>query len=179
MKFIFEKEKFISSDVCKKLIKYQKENCPKGERQGFWSNRTVYYYRDNIKKITDTIHKKIIKLIKDFYKEKEMYLDHSNLVFWKPGLEMEPHADNCFIHQPDKEHYCPQRNYSCVIYLNSNFKGGETYFPNQNYTIKPRTGKLIFFPSGSTHAHGVTKITKGNRYIMSMWFTKQPKYNIQ
>ena len=72
MKFIFEKENFIDLDICKKLIKYQKDNCPKNEPKGLWANRIVTDYDIKIKKLIEPIHNKILRLIKKFYKEKNI-----------------------------------------------------------------------------------------------------------
>jgi hypothetical protein len=179
MKFIFEKENFIDLDICKKLIKYQKDNCPKNEPKGFWTNRIVTDYDIKIKKLIEPIHNKILRLIKKFYKEKNIYLEFTNLVYWGPNMELGAHADNVWIDRPNDPHYTSHRDFSSVLYLNDNFKGGETYFPKLDHIIKPKTGKLTFFPSGSTHIHGVKKIIEGNRFTLATWFTKDKRYSIQ
>ena len=65
-----------------------------------------------------------------------------------------------------------QKNFLCFD-LNDNFQGGETYFPEHNFFIKPKTGRLAIFTSGSDHIHGVKKVLSGDRYTLATWFTKQ------
>ena len=38
--------------------------------------------------------------------------------------------------------------------------------------IRPKTGRLVCFPSTSKYIHRVDEITKGCRYALTMWFTK-------
>lgn len=62
------------------------------------------------------------------------------------------------------------RQISGILYLNDDFEGGETHFPNQNITIKPEAGMLVLFPSNFVYAHGSNPITDGKKYICISWF---------
>ena len=64
-----------------------------------------------------------------------------------------------------------KRILSGVIYLNSDYEGGEIYFPNQNIELKPEAGMLLLFPSNFLFIHGSKPITKGNKYICVSWFS--------
>jgi hypothetical protein len=37
--------------------------------------------------------------------------------------------------------------------------------------VEPRRGRLVAFSSGEENLHGLRKVTKGARLVMSMWFT--------
>ena len=37
--------------------------------------------------------------------------------------------------------------------------------------IRPKPGLLVGFRGDASHRHGVSKITRGERYTMPMWFT--------
>ena len=76
------------------------------------------------------------------------------------------------IYDPELEHNTAQRDYSAVLCLNEDYEGGYTIFPEHNKKYPGKTGRLIVFPSGRSHPHGVTKVTFGSRYIFSMWMTK-------
>ena len=179
MEPIFEEDNFICKADCEDLIFYHKNNCPKNETsQGIWNNRIVTSYNDNIKNLINSIHYKVLYRIQNFYGENEVYLQFSNLVYWGKGMELVPHADNFWIDDPQAFHHAHYRAYSSILYLNDSFKGGETYFPEYNYNIKPKTGKLTFYTSGAKHIHGVKEITNGTRYTMGMWFTKDPNHSI-
>ena len=185
MKPIFEQENFLDPYICKKLIEYQENNSLNSKNYmndmslGFWESRVVGEgrYDDTIKNITNIIHNHIINLINNFYNDK-VYLELTNLVYWGEGMELELHGDNFWIDDPKAQHPVSHRDYSSVLYLNDNFDGGETYFENSRYQIKPKTGKLVFFTSGPEHVHGVKKITRGKRYTLATWYTKNKIYAI-
>ena len=68
-----------------------------------------------------------------------------------------------------------------MFYLNDDFEGGHTQFrvgggKDGIFDVKPKTGKLVFFSSGSEHVHGVKKITRGERYTLATWFTRDKNY---
>ena len=101
--------------------------------------------------------------------KKALYPDYTDLVYWPVGKSMEVHADSKYLDGSDGKF--PWRKISGVLYLNDDYEGGETYFPEQNVKYIPEAGHLIMFPSDLTHPHGVTEITKGDRYTLPIWFT--------
>lgn len=58
---------------------------------------------------------------------------------------------------------------SALVYLNSDFEGGETEFPHFEITIKPRPGMLILFPSNFAYRHIAHPIISGNKYALVTW----------
>jgi hypothetical protein len=54
-------------------------------------------------------------------------------------------------------------------YLNDDYDGGELYFPQYDFYIKPKPGSLVMFPGGLNCVHGVAKIKSGIRYTVSQW----------
>tara|TARA_R100000742_G_C4278960_1_gene102537 strand:- start:790 stop:1347 length:558 start_codon:yes stop_codon:yes gene_type:complete len=179
---IFEKNKFLNNSSCNKLINFFKKNRVMNGIDSYWNkhnnftNRIVDRYDPQIKKLLDPLHKKIGRLIEKYYGEKQLYLEFSNLVIWEPGSELGPHADNVWVDKPHEKHYSEHRDYSCILYLNHNFKGGEIYFPHATHKIKPKKGKLVFFASGADYVHGVKKIESGNRYTLATWYTRQKQF---
>ena len=59
---------------------------------------------------------------------------------------------------------------SCVIYLNDDYGGGQTYFEDGTL-IMPKAGRALFF-EGRQHRHGVTNLDYGTRYNISCWLKK-------
>ncbi len=57
-----------------------------------------------------------------------------------------------------------------IIYLNDDFKGGETEFLYYKKRVQPEKGKLIIWPAGMTHAHRGGLVLEGNKYIVTGWF---------
>lgn len=111
-------------------------------------------------------------------------LPHENqelihVVKYVVGGEYKVHHD--FFH-PNTDYYervtktGGQRAYSCLFYLNDNFKGGETDFPQLNKTVQPEQGKLIVWrnaePDGTLNhntLHAGLPVTKGEKWICIVW----------
>lgn len=94
------------------------------------------------------------------------------------------HHDSCC----DDNEYCKkfverggQRAITIVCYLNNDFTGGYTEFPNLNKKYKtPKNGALLFYPlannSNKCHPlalHKGTKIESGNKYIANIWIRER------
>lgn len=60
-------------------------------------------------------------------------------------------------------------HFSCLIYLNDDFVGGEIHFPKQNLTIKPEAGMLIAFPGNKNYEHSVNEFHGSERFALSLW----------
>ena len=60
---------------------------------------------------------------------------------------------------------------SSILYLNSDFEGGHTYFEDGT-SFAPLTGRAIFF-DGQYFVHGVSKIKNKDRYTVATWFKKK------
>jgi hypothetical protein len=87
---------------------------------------------------------------------------------WDVGGFANPHSDNSDNHgEPNAFEI---NKYVAILYLNSNYEGGELYFPDHDIEFKPRAYSLITFPGGVENIHGVKEITSGTRYTMvSFW----------
>jgi hypothetical protein len=92
------------------------------------------------------------------------------------------------IHQQEKFHfvkYEPDGEYkphydgrykTALIYLNTGFVGGETYFPKIDRTIKPEIGKLIIWQNTDSQKrrieesyHAGLPVEFGTKYIGVIW----------
>ena len=58
---------------------------------------------------------------------------------------------------------------SALLYLNSDFEGGDLEFPNFGLRIKPQPGMLILFPSNFAYAHAARPVTNGTKYALVTW----------
>jgi predicted 2-oxoglutarate/Fe(II)-dependent dioxygenase YbiX len=88
----------------------------------------------------------------------------THFVRYVPGNYYTPHSDTG-IHRQD-------RYFTVVCYLNEDFEGGGTSFPKLNYTVTPRSGKAVIFPS--TYMHSADPVTRGEKYILVSWLLGQP-----
>ena len=111
---------------------------------------------------------------------------------WRVGREQEPHIDYFLDHEDNDQSVIDRyigsdasffenfkqnfttKNFSTLIYLNSNFVGGELFFPQyDNLEIKPVENLSICFKGDTNHLHGVRMITEGTRYTISIFWTEE------
>ena len=74
-------------------------------------------------------------------------------------------------------HYSPhadagasERTLSGLLYLNSDFEGGDLNFPHQELTLKPEEGMLVLFPSNYIYVHQSLPLKEGKKYVVVSWF---------
>lgn len=95
---------------------------------------------------------------------------------WDVGGFANPHSDNS--DNKGEPNAFEINKYVAILYLNSNYDGGELYFPDHNIEFKPTAYSLIIFPGGVENLHGVKTITSGTRYTMvSFWDFADAKYS--
>ena len=62
-----------------------------------------------------------------------------------------------------------QRKFVIQLYLNDDFKGGETEFLYQNRRELPRQGDVLIFPAGYTHTHRGNPPIGCDKYLITSW----------
>jgi hypothetical protein len=182
------KAKFIDNFLTQEECDYIVETVNKGElweriKPGdFWDNRTVNamtLYHNNNKELAVKlfeVREKIREKIKELYSEADIFPDLCQVVRWFPGMEQQPHADD-MTDSKDTEAF-HHRHYGAILYLNDNYSGGKTYYPQHNFEITPVKGRLAIHPGDTEHYHGVTKVEGGIRYTMaSFWTRNKDKYD--
>lgn len=94
-----------------------------------------------------------------------LVLSQNEFFAYPPGVGLKMHCDDHAL-TPDgrilarDEH----RGITAVLYLNSEFTGGEINFPKQGLSIAPTAGRLVIFPSNKNFRHEVRPIRSGWRY---------------
>lgn len=87
------------------------------------------------------------------------------------GGELELHND---FENYDPCTYCTHAN---ALYLNDEYEGGEIYFPEVGFQVKPPAGTLVYFPQTNVNedhsdmTHGVTAVTSGTKYLINFCIT--------
>lgn len=56
-----------------------------------------------------------------------------------------------------------------ILYLNDIEEGGETEFIHLSERVQPKTGRLVIFPAGWTHAHRGNPPLSNTKYIATGW----------
>tara|TARA_Y100000287_G_scaffold171762_1_gene158441 strand:- start:1258 stop:1797 length:540 start_codon:yes stop_codon:yes gene_type:complete len=170
---VYEFENFLNPSECDYILRwFSSANRQPENGEELFDGRTIpykYVDEDTVKSIMNQFRfNSTFQAITSF--QKRLYPEYTDLVYWPVGMNMEVHSDATDLQgQPAKY---PWRTVSGVIYLNDDYQGGETYFPNQNIKIIPKKGKLVLFPSNLEYKHGVTQVIAGDRYTMPIWFTE-------
>jgi Rps23 Pro-64 3,4-dihydroxylase Tpa1-like proline 4-hydroxylase len=121
----------------------------------------------DIKKIINSCRFLINQLI--FFSYKQLcFPTYTDLVLWQKGRKMDFHNDNGNNEIPEIYH----RHFSSVLYINDEYKGGETVIKGSpNYISTPKKGSVIIFKSDDSCRHKVNEVLEGNRITLSTWFT--------
>lgn len=167
-------DNFISPDDAATLIREQQnpsETNPYPEyykkRYGGTSlpyNKTVMDIMIKYGKKSNEIHKQLNGFVNPIYVFKA-FGSH-----WTNGTKGALHID---AQGPE-----PFIEWSTIMYLNSpeEYDGGIIFFPNQNFSYKPKQYSAVFFPSaGSEYIHGITTVTRGHRYTGLYMHTSLPQ----
>jgi|DEB0MinimDraft_6_1074348.scaffolds.fasta_scaffold120367_2 hypothetical protein len=135
-------EDFLSKKECEYLIEIFNK-----------SKNIVSRYRNTYILKVDPINV-LTKINKQFNFHNFLKPDNCEIVMWPPGSSMDMHID-----KGDK--------ISFLLYLNDDFKGGETVV--ENVIVKPKQGKILIFSNGIMN-HKVKKIEKNNRFMLAGWY---------
>lgn len=141
----------------------------------FWSNKTLslstilgkYQNILLVNKILD-IKNNIKKQIIEKYKlDKNIYIDTIQIARWYPNTSLPAHTDN-EVGEGGNESF-QHRDFAALIYLNDNFSGGNTFYPELNIEIKPKVGSLVIHPCDMLH--GISEIEDNTRYTINSFWT--------
>jgi prolyl 4-hydroxylase len=168
-------ENFLSKEECEYLINVSIEsNLWESGGNAFWDNRIINYYKminynEKAASIMLDANVRCSQEIKKQYNlDKDVYPDTLQVVRWFPGMEQHPHADD--MSNTDIAGF-DHRMFGTVLYLNNNYSGGHTFYPNFDFEIVPKQGTLAMHPGDPEHLHGVTKIESGIRYTIASFWT--------
>jgi hypothetical protein len=157
----FVVENFVSAEDCTNLIAFI-DSLPE---ESFTQKRDgrLTIANENLEVSTAFINKYTPKV------QEKLTADHQVRTFflsvYPPSAGILPHVD-----EPEEE----LKNDMGVVYiLNSDFYGGEIYFPEWDFMYKPKTGDAVFFPINK-YMHGVQKVISGVRYSVPLQYSNVP-----
>ncbi len=107
-----------------------------------------------------------------------------NAISYEPGQEYRQHADFIEPRVPQFQaqlQQLGQRVATVVTYLNEDFDGAETVFPDLDITFRGAPGDAIYFanvlPDGSPDyltSHAALPPTRGRKWVLSQWIRAKP-----
>lgn len=166
---------FVDIEQIKEITEYL--NITKDWRlleNSIWNNRTIPLNNISNNRIKLIVQKIILNIQKTIHKEynlnKILYADSIDLCRWFAGTEQAPHCDDMSNIQNQFVIH-GHRKFGTIIYLNNNYVGGKTYYPDYSFEISPEIGKLAIHPADCIHRHGVTKIEDNIRYTIACFWT--------
>jgi hypothetical protein len=178
-------EKVLSSDEVEKVLEFARSTGSWGSGGGdFWAGRSlggelVQPLNREVSLIMNKAKNNIKKLImENITNEVEVYPDLFQIVRWFDGMEQPPHADD-MVNAGEGFEWFRHRSFGAILYLNDNYTGGHTYYPNYNIEIVPKPGMVAIHPGDSDHLHGVTKIEGAVRYTLASFWTYEKEYNYE
>jgi hypothetical protein len=84
------------------------------------------------------------------------------------GVQLKSHTDQSTD---------PAIYYAQILYLNDDYKGGELFFVNKNFKVKPKPRSLLVFPGTEEFEHGVNFVEDGPiRYVMVSFLREKGFY---
>ena len=139
-----------------------------------WCTASFVDYSSFINQI-DLIKNKCISVIESHYKVKCLETE-IHFLYYSTGTEYKTHIDGQYIENNIAKRGV-DRDLTCVVYLNSDYLGGEINFNFFDLTIKPNVGDMLIYPSSYEYAHSVKPVT-GERYAIVFWFKTSPNLNV-
>lgn len=166
---------FVNIEQIKEIIEYLNITSDwRILKNSIWNSRTIPLNNISNNNIRFIIQQIILRIQKIIYTEynvnKIIYADSVDLCRWFPGTEQDPHCDDMSNVQ-DQFIIHGHRKFGTIIYINNNYTGGRTYYPDHAYEIIPEVGKLAIHPADCVHKHGVTKIEDNIRYTIACFWT--------
>lgn len=105
-----------------------------------------------------------------FYNVDFEWYERPQILRYPAGGRYNQHADaDHWVAEKKQWQRVQDRDYSVLLYLNDAYEGGEIELVNQKFTVKPRPGMLLAFPSGHEFLHAALPTTSGIRYVIVSW----------
>lgn len=175
----------ISNHVCNYIIKKYSTDLIESDTLG---EKIPEYRTANVNWIydpdSDPIISKYETLIENIINIPRKYFELPHIVKYNPNGQYKNHHD--FFHK-NTDYYSNcmkeggQRTKTIILYLNDDFTGGETNFPEKNITVKPETGAICIWNNIDENnnpdhdsIHAGLPVISGTKYIMVIWVREGP-----
>jgi len=176
----------LTKEECERLIKMSENNMHAAGVLGSTSDNYRTAENTWINDTNDlTLKIKNIVMHKTKLPHENQELIH--VVKYNVGGEYKTHQD--FFH-PNTDYYDAvtkvggQRMYSCLFYLNDDFKGGETNFPKLEYKVEPKQGKLAMWRNVESDGtlnydslHAGLPVEEGEKWMCIVWVREKSLRN--
>ena len=184
--YIYQAEytNFISDDDCEYIIKnatplFSESQLVSGGTENVRKSETAWLPKN------DPIVEKIIRKTCELTNIPFEHAEKLQVVKYQPGGFYNAHYDaSCYDKKEcvEFEKNGWQRIVTLIIYLNDNYEGGHTEFPNLNKQYKLNAGSALLFYSLEKNGnqchplslHSGTPVQSGEKYIANVWLREKP-----
>jgi hypothetical protein len=180
---IIEIPNFVSTEAAVSIINYVESYSEIWGDIAFYGSSGMGIHPDDPRLADYNLPPRFFESLRNKFKEaieavfdREVVANTSHAQKWDVGGFAAPHSDNSdFDGNPNAFEI---NKYVGILYLNSDYEGGELYFPEHAIEFKPAAYSYICFPGGVENIHGVKEILKGTRYTMvSFWDFADAEYS--
>ena len=156
---------------------YSESTIVKGNINEIRKSQTYWLSKD------DPVAAKIIKNVCKIDGHNIEQAEDIQVVKYEPNGFYREHHDSCCDNDDRCKEFIKDGNrlVTMLIYLNDDFQGGETRFPNLDKGFKPKKySGLLFYPMNKdgdkcheNSLHAGMPITKGEKYIANIWIREK------
>lgn len=163
MVMIYIEHSFMDKKTCTELTTYLSNTSWDVLDDEFWSGRLHRFglVKEPMLSVVNQIKTQISNYIDSKFNS-PAYCDTIDFVRWHDAQEMPPHRDAMEMYM--------YRDWGSVLYLNDNYEGGHTYYPELQLDVKPRAGSLVVHQGDALH--GVKPVFGNTRYTIASFWTK-------
>jgi predicted 2-oxoglutarate/Fe(II)-dependent dioxygenase YbiX len=121
-------------------------------------------------RIVDLVRRLYANEVEPFFGCKLRSMETPQVLRYTRGSHYKPHSDSDVINpQTRRWRKAQDRDYSLLVYLDEDYRGGELVFPNFDFKLRPRAGMLAAFPSDCRYLHGAMPVLSGVRHAIVSW----------
>lgn len=172
---IYEFKDVMPHKLCDDIIKYHEDSSDKYQGRTGGNNEDLYknsidcpcFDQDIIDRMDD-ITLDLLNIISKKYK----IMGESPLDVSIPQIQLSKNNNGWYKGHSDFTMKNGEERFMALIYyLNDVEEGGETDFPYQEVTIKPKKGKLVVFNTSWMYYHIGVMPTSGDKYIATRFLS--------
>jgi len=147
-----------------------------GDGSDYRGINKVHIHSQSVRDILNSIEYNLIGEIRKTC-DRVVYPETTIITEWSIGGLQTPHLDT--YSNPDIENDNdpdnPDREWTCILNLNDDYRDGRTYFPVSPHMpeldiVEPEVGSGLLF-QGIHHLHGVETVRGCSRFTIAFWFT--------
>lgn len=168
----------LSDEECDELIrlsqdKMQRSKIGAAHEVNEIRTSSSMYFQENETDLITTIEKRVSSIM-------NIPIEHGEgiqILKYTPGQEYKSHYD--FFSSSSKAAK-NNRISTLIMYLNDVEEGGETFFPELNFSVTPKKGTAVYFEyfyndqaMNERTIHGGAPVITGEKWVATQWMRKQ------